>query len=167
MNPFGFDINEVSTDTGIGNLTAGTYEVVVSDVIHAIKPKNGNRVVVQNAQPTSEYVCEIQLALVGAQNGFGEGWKHTLFLRPFADNEISQRIAKAHLRQIVEASGIDINTFTDSTQLIGKVFMIDLVQQKNNPEYTNLSKAYSVENAKQKSTDTPNESDESNGMPKW
>lgn len=176
-NPFGFDLDQVPDTLPTQNLGAGTYKFLIEEIVFAQKPKGGARVVLEKPTASPDMTIEFHCLLAAAANGFAEGWKHTLFFRPFMESDIGQKIAQHQIKKIVEATG-QSNNFNSYNQLIGKMFMCTLEPQKSNPEYMNVKTIEAVggpllQPTKAKSVGVPNTNEEttpkttSKHVPSW
>lgn len=135
-NLWGFDVANTEAEQPIRNLTAGKYKLLIEDVSIGMKGSDGKYKIINNAAEAGNgLIIQINCILAAESNGFKEGWKHTLFFRPLADGDAG-RIARSQFKQLAVVCGCSPDPQPDEFK--GKLFALELVQQKNNPEYTNI-----------------------------
>lgn len=136
---FGEDeLEKAEQETTVRNLTAGTYKVMIEKVSFMNRAKGVEAFAVEKpSMAGTNLSIEIACLLIEDANGFNKNWKHTIFLRPVSENDIAARIGKAQLNQLCKAASVPADQNLHNA-LIGKIVEIELVVQKNNPDYTNL-----------------------------
>ena len=140
---WGFDVANTPVETPVQNLTAGTYKLLVEAVELGTKPQNGQyRTVINPAEAGTDLIIQVKCLLTEDAGQFKTGWKHNLFFRPLKDGTAGA-IARSQFKQLLVACGCE--TAENNDALIGKQFFLELVQQKNNPEYTNIKSIKSLD----------------------
>lgn len=133
---WGFDVANTPVETPTQNLTAGTYKLLIESVELGTKPQGGQyRTVMNAAEAGVDLIIQVKTLLTEDAGSFKTGWKHNLFFRPMKDG-IAGQIARSQFKQLLVACGCETADSDDA--LVGKQFVLELVQQKNNPEYTNI-----------------------------
>lgn len=136
-NFWGFDVASTEAEQPIRNLTAGKYKLLIEGTEIGMKdPQTGKYRTITDASIAGKgLIIQINCILAEAANGFAEGWKHNLFFRPMADGDAG-RIARSQFKQLAVVT--ECSADPDPDEFKGKLFTLELVQQKNNPEYTNI-----------------------------
>lgn len=136
MNHWGFDVANTPVETPAQNLTAGTYKLLVESVEFGMKPQGQQyRTIANAAEGGADLIIQVKCLLTEDSGAFKSGWKHNMFFRPMKDGDAG-KIARSQFKQLLVACGCEAAQSNDA--LIGKQFVLELVQQKNNPEYTNI-----------------------------
>jgi hypothetical protein len=136
MNHWGFDVANTPVETPAQNLTAGTYKLLVESVEFGMKPQGQQyRTIANAAEGGADLIIQVKCLLTEDSGAFKSGWKHNMFFRPMKDGDAG-KIARSQFKQLLVACGCEAAQSNDA--LIGKQFILELVQQKNNPEYTNI-----------------------------
>lgn len=139
---WGFDLETAEKEAMTpANLTAGKYKVLIEDVEFGIKLPGQSYETLQEASTDENAIIRIKTILAEPSNGFASGWHHDIFLRTQKPGTAGQ-IARGQFASIIKAVGCE--ACKDKGELVGKQFWLTLVQQKNNPEYTNISKIESI-----------------------
>lgn len=140
---WGFDIETAEKEAMTpANLTAGKYKVLIEDIEFGIKLPGQSYETLQEPSMDENAIIRIKTILSEPSNGFASGWHHDIFLRTQKPGTAGQ-IARGQFAMIIKAVGCE--ACKDKGELIGKQFWLTLVQQKNNPDYTNISKIEAIE----------------------
>ena len=142
---WGFDVASTPVETPAQNLTAGTYKLLVEAVELGTKPQGQQyRTVMNAAEAGTDLIIQVKCLLTEESGSFKAGWKHNMFFRPLKEGTAGQ-IARSQFKQLLVACGCETAESNDA--LIGKQFVLELVQQKNNPEYTNIKSIKALDSA--------------------
>lgn len=140
---WGFDVANTPVETPVQNLTAGTYKLLVESVEFGMKPQGQQyRTIANAAEGGADLIIQVKCLLTEDSGAFKSGWKHNMFFRPMKDGDAG-KIARSQFKQLLVACGCEMAQSNDA--LIGKQFILELVQQKNNPEYTNIKSIKSLD----------------------
>ena len=161
---WGFDLETAEKEAMTpANLTAGKYKVLIEDVEFGIKLPGQSYETLQEASMDENAIIRIKTILAEPSNGFASGWHHDIFLRTQKQG-LAGQIARGQFASIIKAVGCE--ACKDKGELVGKQFWLTLVQQKNNPEYTNISKIESItEGSPAPATEQPTVETSSQALP--
>lgn len=141
------EMEEAEKDSGLRNLTAGTYSMMINSVTYMSRPKGGQAFAVDKPSAAgTDLSIEVLCILTSEQNGFGEGWKHTIFLRPTSTNEVQARISKALLSKLLKAANVPADN-NIANALVGKIIEVELsssTSKTDGKEYINVKDIRSV-----------------------
>lgn len=120
---YGFSTEQVEYDP-LG-LPVGLHKVMITDeeIKHSENPNNLKRLVV-----TYEAV-----------EGKHRGTKHIQSYNLWHANQKTSSIAQQSLKRIADATGREVSP---ASPLKGRVLVIEIRKQKNNPDYTEVAKYY-------------------------
>lgn len=151
---FGFGFEETAKEMNenrSGNLTAGTYKMMVTEVEVGNHPFGGQFELLGNGQITDDLEIRIKCCLTADANGFKEGWKHTLFLSTMQKdkNDPSKLSVKANMdRQTLVMLGMACcgGKPKSEQELVNKQFYLTLKEKegKDGKSYINVAKIQSI-----------------------
>lgn len=138
-NLWGFDIANQEEQQQAKNLTAGKYKLLIESVEIGMKDAQTNkyRTITNPAEAGKGLIIQVSCLLAADSGEFKEGWKHNMFFRPLADG-VAGDIARSQFKRLANVCGCSADP--QPSEFEGKMFMLELVQQKDNPEYTNIKR---------------------------
>lgn len=145
-NLWGFDVANQEEQQQVKNLTAGKYKLLIENVEIGMKDAQTGkyRTITNPAEAGKGLIIQVACLLAADSGEFKEGWKHNMFFRPLTDG-IAGDIARSQFKRLANVCGCSADP--QPTEFQGKMFMLELVQQKDNPEYTNIKRIDPVDGA--------------------
>ena len=153
-NLWGFDVANQEQQQSVKNLTAGKYKLLIESVEIGMKDAQTGkyRTITNPAEAGKGLIIQVACLLAADSGEFKEGWKHNMFFRPLTDG-VAGDIARSQFKRLANVCGCSADP--QPSEFEGKMFMLELVQQKDNPEYTNIKRIDPVDGSVAASTPKP------------